>query len=147
MAGFTKKDYEFFDMARRVALNSDFKGTHLGTVIVYKGRIVSTGYNSKKTHVVQKKYNQKYRTFNKSDKPIRDSLHAEISALVAIPKCVENNIDYSKCKIYIYRVCSGKRLKMGLAYPCSACLKAIEDKGIRKIYYTTDSGFAMEERF
>lgn len=142
----TKKDYKFFEIARKVASQSTFKNFHLGAVIVYKGRVVSTGYNSNKTHPAQKKYN-KYRHFNQSDKPIQNSKHAEISALVGIPKCVENNIDFTQCKIYIYRISPGKRLGQGLARPCSGCIKALKDVGISNIYYTTEDGFAHEKIF
>ena len=87
---------------------------------------------------MQKKYNKKYRHFNRSSKMINDSIHAEMSCLVNIPKCVDLNLDYSKCKVYIYRISPGKRLQIGLARPCEACMNALRDKGIRKIYYTTD---------
>ena len=41
-----------------------------------------------------------------------------MSCLVNIPKCVDLNLDYSKCKVYIYRISPGKRLQIGLARPC-----------------------------
>lgn len=145
-SGLTKKDYKFFEMARKVAQESDFKNFHLGAVIVYKGRVIATGHNSNKTHPKQKKYN-KYRHFNESHKPVHNSKHAELDALVSIPKCVENNIDYTQCKIYIYRISPGKRLGQGLSSPCAGCRKALMDKGIRHLYYTTDDGFAHEELF
>lgn len=141
---FSKKDFAMFDLARRAAENSNFEGFHLGCVIVYKGRVISSGYNSKKTHPVQKRYNRKYRKFNKSQKPIVDSLHAEISALVKIPYPLDQTIDYSQVKVYTYRICPGKRLKMGSSRPCQACMNALLDKGIRQIYYTTDDGFCCE---
>lgn len=143
----TKRDYEYFDMARKIAQESTFDNFHLGAVIVYKGRVISTGCNSHKSHPMQKKYNKKYRHFNRSSKMINDSIHAEMSCLVNIPKCVDLNLDYSKCKVYIYRISPGKRLQVGLARPCEACMNALRDKGIRKIYYTTDGGFAMEELY
>lgn len=147
MGKLTKNDYKFFDMARRVAEQSDYKSCHVGCVIVYQGRVITSASNSNKTHPVQKKYNRKYRNFKKTDKPILDKLHSEINALVQIPKCIENNIDYSKCKVYVYRISVGKRLQIGLARPCPSCMEALRDKGVRKIYYTTDDGFAAEELY
>ena len=134
-------------MARRSAEHSDFKGFHIGCVIVYRGKVISSACNSNKTHPIQRKYNRKYRDFKKSDKPILDKLHGEMAALIQIPKCIENNIDYSRCKVYVYRISHGKRLRQGLARPCPSCLEALRDKGVRKIYYTTDDGFAMEELY
>lgn len=142
----TKKDYKFFDMARRVAEQSDFDNFHLGAVLVYQGRVISTGYNSNKTHPLQKKYN-KYRKFQKSNKPVKNSLHAEMSCIIDIPKCVENNIDFTRCKLYIYRVPKNKKMITGDSRPCAACMKMLRDKGIRKIYYTTNNGFSMEELY
>lgn len=142
----SKKDYKYFDMARKVAESSDFKNFKLGCVIVHKNKVISTGYNSKKTSPVQKKYN-KYRHFNHSDKPVNHSLHAEISALINIPKCVDVNLDYRQVSVYIYRISTGKRLNQGLSRPCEGCLRALRDKGVRTILYTTDDGFCKEELF
>lgn len=33
----------------------------------------------------------------------------------------------------------------GLARPCPACMAMIKNLGIKKIYYTTDDGFAFEQ--
>lgn len=142
----SKKDYRYFEMARKVAEQSDFKNFHLGSVLVYKGRVISTGYNTNRTHPKQKKYN-KYRHFSYSDRPVKDSLHSEMACLLNIPKCVENNIDFTQCKLYIYRISPGKRLKQGIARPCAACMQALRDKGVRTIFYTTDEGFCREELF
>lgn len=140
----TKKDYKFFDMARKVAEQSDFENFHLGAVLVYQGRVISTGCNSNKTHPLQKKYN-KYRHFKKSSRPIKNSLHSEISCLVNIPKCVENNIDFTRCKIYIYRIPKNKKMICGESKPCPACEKMLRDKGIRKVYYTSNNAFCYME--
>lgn len=142
----SKKDYKYFDMARKAAQESDFDNFKLGCVIVHKNKIISIGHNSKKTSPVQKKYNH-YRHFNTSNKPVKHSLHAEISALTSIPKCVDVNLDYSQVKVYIYRISPGKRLSQGLSRPCAGCLQALRDKGVRHIFYTTDDGFVREELF
>lgn len=145
MAKLTKKDYKYFDMARRVAETSTFEGFHLGCVMVYKGHVLSTGANSDKTHPMQRRYNKKYRKFNKSTKPIKDSLHAEMTALTTIPYPIDQTVDYSQVKVYIYRICHGKPLQLGLARPCAACRAALHDKGIRHLYYTGEASFIYEE--
>lgn len=146
-SGLRKFDYKMFEKARQVAMTSDFKQFNLGCVIAYKGHIVSTGANSTKTHPTQKKYNKKYRNFKKSEKPIKDSTHAEIMALSSIPYPIEQNINWRDVKVYVYRICRGKRLGQGLARPCPACMAALRDKGIHQIYYSTDDGFAVEKLF
>lgn len=140
-----KKDYRFFEFARQEAEKSQFERFHVGCVIVYKGHIIGRGSNSNKTHPVQKKYN-KERSFNRNGtKPIVHSMHAEIAALQSIPYPLQQSIDWSKVKVYTFRICPGKKLHQGMSRCCPGCLKAIRDKGIRYIYYTTSTGYAREE--
>lgn len=147
MGSLSNFDYRMFEIARKVADTSDFDTFHIGCVITYKKHIVSSASNSYKTHPVQKKYNKKYRHFNKSIKPVVDSGHAEILALTNIPYPIEQNIDWRNVRVYVYRISKGKRLKMGLARPCPACMAALRDKGVQHLYYSTDDGFAYEKLF
>lgn len=142
-----KRDYRYFEMARREALKSTFGKFPMGAVVVYKGHIIGRGYNMSKTSPEQKKYN-KYRNFNKcGNKPVIHSTHAEIAALKSIPYPIQESIDWSKVKIYVFRICAGKKLQQGMARPCKGCIAAIRDKGIRKIFYSTDTGYCSEEIF
>lgn len=142
-----KRDYRFFELARQQASQSKFDRFHVGCVIVYKGHIIGRGANADKTHPLQKKYNKK-RNFNHGGtKPIKHSVHAEIAALSSIPYPIQDNIDWSKVKVYTFRIAPGKSLGQGCSRPCDGCLAAIRDKGIRKIYYSTDDGYAAEEIF
>lgn len=147
MSKISKFDYKMFEHARKIAESSNFNTFHMGCVITYQKHIIGSASNSKKTHPMQKKYNRKYRKFNKSNKPVLDCGHAEILALASIPYTIEQNIDWRQVKVYIYRICKGKDLGFGMARPCPACMAALKDKGVKNIYYTTDDGFAMEEIF
>lgn len=140
-----KRDYHWFEMARQQAINSDFGSIRLGCVVVYQGRIIGRGYNTSKTDPIQKEYNQKYRSFKKSSKPAHHSLHAEIAAIKSVPRSVDVSIDWSRVKVYIYRICPGKPLHQGLSKPCPACYNFMKDKGIRHIYFTEDDGFGYKE--
>ena len=134
-------------MARQQALRSQFDRFHLGCVITYKGRVIGKGSNSDKTDPLQKRYN-KERKFNKcGTQPVKHSVHAEIAALKSIPYPIQKNINWSKVKIYIFRISNGKPLSQGCSRPCKGCLKALRDKGIQNIYYTTDDGFVYEKIF
>ena len=84
---------------------------------------------------MQKKYN-KYR--KKSD-GLLPKLHAEISCINSIRHL---DINFSKVKIYIYRI--RKDQPYGLARPCPSCMAAIKDLGIRDIYYTSNDGYVHE---
>lgn len=142
-----KRDYRYFEMARQEALKSDFSRFHLGCILIYKGHTIGRGFNSDKTDPLQKKYN-KERKFNKSSKqPIKHSIHAEIAALKSVPYPIAESIDWSKVKVYIFRICKGKTLGMGNARSCAGCMKALRDRGVQHIYYSTNDGFAHERIF
>lgn len=142
-----KRDYRFFEFARRQAEKSDFEGVCLGAVVAYKGHIIGQGFNSVKSDPKQKRANRYRKFYNYGPRPINHSIHAEISAIKSIPYPLQQSIDWSKVSIYVYRICKGKSLGIGLARPCAACLSVIKKKGIQKIFYTTDTGFAYEKIF
>ena len=132
-----KNDMRFFKSASEIAKKSDYGKIHIGCVAVYKGIIVAQGYNSKKSHPIQAKYD-KYRNFYETKRQ-HYYLHAEMDCLNRL----DPEIDMSKVKLYIYR----KRhdIPHGVCRPCPACMQRIKDLGIKDIYYTSDDGF-VEER-
>ena len=132
-----------FGFAKNASTFSDFCGSktarHTGCVIIHKNRVISVGWNTNKEHPVQKKYN-KERGFNTDT--CTNSLHAEICALI---KSDDLAVDWSKVSVFVYRECADGSLAM--ARPCSACMKAMLDRGIPKdhIYYTNEGGFSVCE--
>lgn len=139
-----KSDMRYFDMARSMADNSDFPRFHVGCVLVYQGRILSSACNTEKSDPVQKRYN-KYRHFNYvAGGYVNHSGHAELIALKKIPYPVAQQVDWKKVKCYTFRVCPGLPLGQGLSRPCKACMAALRDRGIRDFYYSTDVGYVHE---
>ena len=128
-------DYRYFDKARNVATISDYKRIHVGCVAVYQGQVIGLGCNCNKTHPAQQYYNQ----YRKRSDTLLPKLHAEISCLNQIKHL---NINFSKVKLYIYRI--RKDQPFGMARPCPSCMAAIRDLGIRDIYYTTNDGYVYE---
>lgn len=140
---FTKFDIRMFDKAREEAELSDYGRIHVGCVITYKGHIIGRGHNSTKTHPRQKRYNRRYRKFNNTQgEVILDSVHAEVSAANSVSYTTGIQIDWSKTKIFVFRIASGKKNGYGCAKPCPACTAMISDLGIKDIYYTDDDGYA-----
>ncbi len=137
---FSKRDHYYFQLASKASGFSDFDRVHIGCIAVYKNRVIAVGFNNCRSHPMQAKYNQK-RRFTKNDKPSKDSLHAEIHAMVQIMN--DTNIDFPKVKLYIARVKLDSTLSM--SRPCPACFAMIRDLGIRHIYYTSDTGYSYEE--
>lgn len=137
-------DEKMFLAARKIAETSDFETFHMGCVIVYKKHIIGAAANSDKTHPMQAKYNR-YRKFNKTKNGIKHSVHAEIAAINSVSYIVGKDIDWTKVKIYIYRISNGRESGHGMSRPCAACRAALKDIGIKNVYYTTDEGYAYEK--
>ena len=133
---FSNSDYKYFDKARQIATISDYKKTHVGCVAVYQGQVIGLGCNCNKTHPIQKKYNR----YRKPSDSMLPKLHAEINCLNQIKHM---GINFSKVKLYIYRI--RKDQPFGMARPCSSCMAAIRDLGVRNIFYTTNDGYAHEK--
>lgn len=119
---------------------SDKKRIHIGCVAVYKNQIVSIGYNTNKTHPIQKKYNT-YREMEKDKMEPASGLHAEMMCLLGLK---DMDIDYSKVRLYIYREDNNGIMRN--CRPCAACMELIDRMGIKKIFYTTETGYEAEER-
>lgn len=132
----SKTDIRYFDKARQVALISDYSMVHVGCIAVYHRNIIGIGCNCNKTHPIQKYYN-KYREESDGMLP---KLHAEINCINQIKYM---NIDFSKVKLYVYRLRTDQ--PYGMARPCPSCMAAIKDIGIKDIFYTTNDGYVYEE--
>lgn len=131
-----KRTAHYFNLARNASQFSDFQQHRLGAVLVYKGKIISVGWNSTKSSPIQKEYNQ-FRNFDTTK--LKNGIHAEISA---ITRAKDLTVDWSRVSIFIYR--EHKNGIKGNAYCCAACKKAILDRGIKEIYFTGENSFCYE---
>lgn len=132
----TKKQKSFFEAAKAVSASSNFPRTHIGCVVTDGNhRIISSGFNSTKTHPLQKKCNRE-----RFSEDTMHTLHAEISALLPL---IKEDVDFSKVKLYVYR--TRKDGSLGLARPCDGCMHLIRTLGIKDIFYTTYDGYTHEE--
>jgi deoxycytidylate deaminase len=125
---------KFLEMARTMAVSSKFDTYKIGATVTLKGRAISTGCNSYKTHPKQKFYNKQRTNF---DEEAKHFTHAEIAALNKL-----KGIDLKDAELYVYRTGTDEKPKM--SRPCAACMKAIKDRGIKVIHYTTSEGIATE---
>jgi len=88
-------------------------------------RIISKGTNSyQKTHPMQ------FRFANKTNRPNRQYLHAEIAALVKARK--------EPFGILVVRITKSGLIRM--ARPCNICIMAIREAGIKNVYYSGNDG-------
>lgn len=130
----TKKEIKYFNIAKSVSELSDHK-YKLGAIVIYKHRIISSGYNSStNTDALQAKLDK-----NKYKCDCVGKLHAESAALIYF---IKRHISLSGAEIYVYRRKADGTI--GMARPCSSCMELIKQCGIRKVHYTTDDGYAVE---
>ena len=113
---FNNKMPRLFLLAKDAAKNSDHHAHPIGCVLVKGNKPVGIGWNTNKSHP----YCGQYTT------------HAEIKALVS---CRSERVD----EAYLYRETADG--KMANSKPCISCAKALLASGIRRVYYTTSTGF------
>ena len=116
-----KKHQLFLQEAAEIALKSNMQQKH-GAVIVYKNKIIATGYNEICDYM-----NNNF------------SIHAEVSA---ISKMFYNKKLLELCDIYVVRIASitfDNCLKN--SKPCRNCTNFIKKYNLRNIYYSTSYKF------
>lgn len=110
--------------------NDGTAGAKVAAAIYYGNQLISVGYNSRKTHPLQKKYGKNGHAIH---------LHAEIDAIRRAVKVLPS---LDGCDIFIARVKRPSKLSKnwipGTAKPCIGCQRAIYAFGLRRIYYTED---------
>lgn len=129
------------NIARNLSILSEFDIYRFGAVITLKDKVISSGYNSPKSHPMQKHYNDKFKKFVHDNS--QHGIHAEMAAINGLKQLMKTvDIDVKKLEITIYR--SGKDDFSKMGRPCAACMGAIKDMGIPVVNYTTPHGIATE---
>lgn len=112
------------EMALRIAeANTDYPKFRLAAVIVKGGSLLSVGWS--KLHTDPALVDQHKHRF------CRVATHAEVHAI-------------NMCKnpagatLYVARV--NRNDQVGMSKPCKKCMQAIQEAGIRKVFYTTNDG-------
>lgn len=134
---FSKQQMKLFERAAQVANDSQFDIFRVGCIAVLKNKIIAASANKLKTHPTQAMYD-KYRFNDTSYLKNMHTLHAEIACISQI----KQDIYYKDLELYIIRI--KKSGGYGLARPCNSCMHFIIDKGIQRVYYSTNYGFASE---
>ena len=120
-----------FQKAKAASMLSDFPNHKLGAVMMLGNKVLAVGYNITKTHPIQKKYNIE-RGYDPNVKN-NGQIHAEMMCLINTKYL---DIDWSRVSLYIYR--EHKDHTTAMAQPCPACEKAIRERGIKLVYFTTE---------
>ena len=123
---------EIFDDTFKLAQSVEpVRGARIAAAVVRKGKVVSYGYNHKKTHPFQAQ-------FCKNNHAV--FFHAEVHAIKNALKSVDVE-DLSKCELYIVRAkrdkANGKWIT-GMSKPCIGCKKCIDLFDLKSVYYSKE---------
>lgn len=119
------------EFVRRLAIANRMK-TKLAACLVLRNEIISVGYNSDKSHPMQKRFGKNAESIFK---------HAEIDCIVNALKHT-NAEELQRATLYVFRVKKKNKGDInwvdGIAEPCCGCSKAIEHFGIKRTIFSTD---------
>jgi len=116
---------DYIDKVIDAAKQSEAKFRHAALCLNSKGHVVSVGTNSRKTHPQQAEYAKRL------GKKQKANLHAEIAALVKAREDVDTVI---VCRL-------NKNTELRLSKPCPVCKLALDEAGVREVWFSTDKGF------
>lgn len=136
---------KFFNLAKIASKFSDYnkKNIHIGSVLVYKNKVIANGFNTSKTNPIQYQYN-KYRELNNNTNrtfSADDHLPYVHSEMMCLINTKDIEIDWSKVSLFVYRESCNKTR---MCRPCPSCMQALKDRGIKHIYYTSEKGYNYE---
>ena len=118
----SNKDMAYLSVARYFSKKSNAKNMH-GAVVVKGGRVLGTGFNRSRNHpsIVSPEHIK-----------TKCSVHAEESAIK------DANYDVRGAILYVARV--NRNGEDRDSKPCPRCLNLIQESGIKRVIYTTNSG-------
>ncbi len=114
----TSSELRWLDIAAKLAEESTHPLAKVGSLIVQKGRIISSGVNAIKTHPLQAKWNKN-----------SCRIHAEISAIIS----AQRNSDFLPDKSLMVVSRLTKDGRSVCSYPCKYCWGAISHMGFKTI--------------
>lgn len=114
----TARDKRWLNRTKKLSQQSTRKSFKLGAIIVQSNKKIGSGVNSKKTHPLQSKWNQK-----------SNCLHAEIAAII---DSGIKDFEGKKATIFVARSMRNTN-EPGCSYPCVNCWNMLNFIGIRNI--------------
>lgn len=127
---------KIFDILRKLAEEvAPIKSSRVVAAVVKGKNIASFGANQMRTHPFQARFGKN---------PESLYWHAETNAIYNALRIMGVD-DLKKAELYVCRVkyLSTKRehFILGSAKPCAGCAKCIADFGIKRVFYTTETGY------
>jgi deoxycytidylate deaminase len=123
---------KYIKMAEKYALDHKFdEGLEyfLCALIVRGGSIISVGFNKKPTNT----FVEHYADVARGKRDYCMSTHAELDAICK----ARAKVDLRGTKLYVTRIKPSGG--MGMARPCEICMGALENYGIKRVYYSIEN--------
>lgn len=130
---------KYFNLAKQYARLSTFSNKRrlqVGAIIVYKNKVIASGFNTNKTNPIHRTF-----SFITNNHEAIFS-HAETNVVYKVIRKKYDKKDFEEMDIYIYRELESGVL--GLAKPCSICEACIKTFRFRNVYYTSENGYICE---
>ena len=126
-------DRPVMDLAIKVA-ESSLSRKKVGALLLNKNKVITQAVNQDtKTHPLQARLAELVGLDEKI------YLHAEIAALIRCRSEVDT--------IIVARIGGHKGNELRNAKPCPICSLALQQAGIKHVYYTTDNGFKYDYKY
>ena len=119
------KNKRYIELAKRVAEQSNYGKFRHGAVLV-KGNSVRSVSCNKHRHC---SFGARFRKEGFGEA----TLHAELGAILGMDRSVTQGAD-----VYVARI--NKEGEARISKPCSMCEAAMRHVGVRRVYYTNESG-------
>ena len=121
ISSFNFKEKNILDKLIKEAKKSDMYYKH-SACILDGNELISIGHN----YMPNTNFNNIY------------SIHAEISALMRVPKNIKNRKNKEKLKIIIIRLSRTDDTELLMSKPCEKCSNAIKKHNIQIVYYSNN---------
>lgn len=128
------RDEKYMSFTRRMAIDNHNSQNRakLAASLVLRNEVISVGYNSYKSHPMQKRFSKNIEAIFK---------HAEVDCIVKALRHV-NSEELEKATLYVYRVKKFSKdsrfMCDGYSEPCCGCKQAISHFKIKKVVYSTE---------
>ena len=130
-----RRHRKYLGMLEKLAQSTEpVAGARIAAMLVIKNSIIAIGTNINKTHPFAARF---------CKNPEAISLHAETNVInQAVRLLGEEDLQNSKSVLYICRMKfenpHSPKMIWGNCCPCSGCMDAITQHGIREVVFTTD---------
>jgi deoxycytidylate deaminase len=121
----SEKYFHVIETLIKAANSSDLVQKH-GAGLIKGDKLYSRGFN------------YALKRYNIGEKLVKITVHAEMDALLNAPLNTLKGLD-----IMVIRV--NKNMALKNSRPCNACISKMQEKGIRKVYYSNDLGDIVYE--